>query len=193
MRKEASRYLQDRYGDEMTIESVEYDFDNSSYFKYRYYAVAHLKRNSQVQFQVIKYNGELADTYYVSYWEYEVKNEIRKHFPQISNVSFQLRSNPLKDSSKISGIYPPSYHEIKKEIKENEMPELRLWFSVDDGQQDQTMNTMFEVVSFLKGKEYRLSAIRFVLDNQMDKKSYYLNGMDLEEVTDLNSLSNRLR
>ncbi|MMZ67521.1 hypothetical protein D1872_301120 [compost metagenome] len=73
------------------------------------------------------------------------------------------------------------------------MPELRLWFSVNDDKQDQTMNTMFEVVSFLKEKEYRLSAIRFVLNNQMDKKSYYLNGMDLEEVTDLNSLSNRLR
>jgi len=118
MRKESSRYLQDKYGDEMIIESIEYDFDNSSYFKYRYFAVAHLKKNPQIQFRVNKYSGELADNYNISYWEYEVKNEIKQHFHQISSVSFHLRSNPLKDSLKVSGAYPPSYHEIKKEIKE---------------------------------------------------------------------------
>ncbi|WP_055107860.1 hypothetical protein [Paenibacillus ihumii] len=190
MRKEASRYLQDKYGEEMTIESIEYDFDNSSFFKYRYFAVAHLKKNPQIQFRVNKYSGELADTYNISYWKYEVENEIKQKFRQISSVSFQLRSNPLQDQIEGDGIYPPSYHEIKKEIKEKDMPVLRLWFSVNDHKQKQTMNTMFEVVSFLKEKEYRLSAIhfRFMFDNQ----TYYLRGVDLKGVTDLQSLVNRL-
>jgi len=73
------------------------------------------------------------------------------------------------------------------------MPELGLWFSVNDDKQEQTMNTMFEVVSFLKEKEYRLSAIRFMFDNQTNKKSYYLRGVDLKDVTDLQSLVNRLK
>ncbi|MCM3702482.1 hypothetical protein [Paenibacillus macerans] len=193
MRKESSRYLQDKYGDEMKIESVEYDFDNSFYFKYRYYTVVHLKKNPQIQFQVNKYKEKLTDNYYISYWEYEVKNEIKQQFHQISSVSFQLRSDPSQDRSEINGIYPPNYHEIKKEIKEKDMPELRLWISVNDDKQEQIMNAIFEIVLFLKDKDYRLSTISFMLDNQTNNESYYLSGMDLKEVTDLNSLTNMLK
>lgn len=193
MRRESSKYLQAKYGDEMTIESIEYDFKNSTYFNYKYYAVAHLKENSEVRYLVTKYHGELSDDYYVSFWEYEVKQEIREQFHQISSVSFHLRSDPSNDSSNVSGTYPPSYHEIKKEIKEEDMPELRLWFSVNEDKQEQTMNAMFEIVSFLKEKEYRLSSIHFKLDSNLDEKSFYLNGADFKEVTDLDSLTKRLR
>lgn len=193
MRKESSKYLQDRYGGEMTIKSVEYDFDNSSYFKYRYYAVAYLKKNPQIQFRVYKHNEKLEDNYHISYWENEVENEIKQRFQQITSVSFQLRSDLLQSQSEGKGVFPPSYHDLKKGIKETDMPELRLWVSVNDVKQAQIMNTIFEIVSYLKGRDYRLSVIRIVLENYTDKKSYYLSGEDLNEVTDLNSLTNRLR
>ncbi|KFM92967.1 Uncharacterised protein [Paenibacillus macerans] len=73
------------------------------------------------------------------------------------------------------------------------MPELRLWISVNDDKQEQIMNAIFEIVLFLKEKDYRLSSISFMLDNQTNNESYYLSGMDLKEVTDLNSLTNRLK
>lgn len=168
----------------MIIESIEYDFDNSSYFKYRYFAVAHLKKNPQVQFRVNKYSGELAENYNISYCKYEVENEIKQKFHQISSVSFHLRSNPLQDQSEGDGIFPPHYHEMKKEIKENDMPELRIWISVND-KQGKIMTTIFEIVSFLKEKYYRLSIISFMFDNQ----TYYLRGVDLKD----QSLVNRLK
>lgn len=71
----------------------------------------------------------------MSYWEYEVKNEIKQQFHQVSSISFQLRSDPSQDRLEINGIYPPNYHEIKKEIKEKDISELRLWISVNDEKQ----------------------------------------------------------
>ncbi len=193
MRKESLRYLQDKYGDEMTIESVEYDFDNSSYFKYRYYTVAHLKKNPQIQFRISKYNEGVVDNYYISYWRNEVENEIKQQFPQISSVSFHLRSDLFQSQIKDDSVIPPSYHDLKKEIKETDMPELRLWVNVNDDKQEQIMNTIFEIVSYLKEKDYRLSVIRIALENYPDQQAYYLSEEDLKEVTDLNSLKNRLR
>ena len=191
MKEESAKYLHEKYGDEMKIESVEYDFDNSSYFKYRYYTVVHLKRDSQIQFRLSKYDGKMVDNYYLSYWENEVKNEIKQQFHQITSVSFQLKSDPLQNHSEGYRTDPPSYHEIKGEIKDEDISDLKLWVNVNDDIQDNFMNTILEIVLFLKEKEYRLSAIRFKFENQTSNVSYYLNGADLKDIIDLNSLGSR--
>ncbi|MUT68784.1 hypothetical protein [Paenibacillus sp. NEAU-GSW1] len=193
MEEESAKYLHEKYGDEMEIESVEYDFDNSSYFKYRYYTVVHLKRDPQIQFKVSKLDGKMSDNYYLSYWENEVKNEIKQQFYQISSVSFQLRSDPLQHHPGGKGTNPPSYHEIKGEIKDEDISDLRLWINVNDNIQDNFMNKILEIVLFLKEKDYRLSAIRFKIENHTSNSSYYLNGADLKDIIDLNSLTNNLK
>ncbi|MEF2967139.1 hypothetical protein V3851_14975 [Paenibacillus sp. M1] len=193
MKEESAKYLHEKYGNEMEIESVEYDFDNSSYFKYRYYTVVHLKRDPQIQFKLSKYDGNMVDNYYLSYWENEVKNEIKQQFHQISSVSFQLRSDPLQNHSEGNRTNPPSYHDIKGEIKGEDISDLRLWINVNDDMQGNIKNTILEIVLFLKEKDYRLSAIRFKFENHTSNESYYLNGADLKGITDLNSLTNKLK
>ncbi|GIO39642.1 hypothetical protein J41TS12_45030 [Paenibacillus antibioticophila] len=192
MKEESAKYLQEKYGDKMEIESVEYDFDNSSYFIYRYYTVVHLKRDPQIQFKLSKYDGKMVDNYFLSYWEYEVKNEIKQQFHQISSVSFLLRSNPLENLSEGNRINPPSYHEIKGEIKDEDSSDLRLWINVNEDIQDNIMNTLLEIVLFLKEKEYKLSAIQFKFENQIHT-SYYLNSADLKDIIDHDSLINKLK
>ncbi|WP_036624826.1 YfjL-like protein [Paenibacillus macerans] len=88
MRKESSRYLQDKYGDEMKIESVKYDFDNSFYFKYRYYTVVHLKKNLQNQFQVNKYKEKLTEIIIYPTGNMKLKMRLNSNFTKYQVCRF---------------------------------------------------------------------------------------------------------
>lgn len=195
MRSESEQYLFEKYGDKMRIESVEYDFDNSFYFRYKYYTVAYLKTNPKIKFRINKYNGSLNDNYKLSYWEYEVKSELKQNFNIISSVMFQLRSDQFNEKSdNLERVNLPSYHEIKQKIKENERPELLLRIQTSM-EQDDIINTVYEMVMFLKEKDYYLSSIEIVIEDTQKHKSfqYKLNEEDLKGISNRDTLIRKIQ
>lgn len=182
------KYLKGKYGEEMKIDKIEYDFDNSSFVKFNYYAVVSLKKDPQVKFRVSRYDNKFTDRYKLTYWEYEVKNEIKQEFNQISSVMFQLKSDPLVN---YSGINLPSYHYVKEAIKIEDRPELWLQVNINDGQDP--MNVLLEIVLFLKEKDYKLSSIDFKIIDSASDESYHLIGTDLNNIANISSLTDLLK
>lgn len=193
MKKQAEQYLQQKYGDEVEMKEIHYDFDNSFYFNSIYYAVAQLKAEPQIQFRVLKFGEEIVDDYKYAYWSFEVKNEIKQQFEQVTSIMFRLQNDPISHRAENYGAHLPSYHEIKYYIEEPIKPDLRLWLTKNTETQPDMMATILDIVLFLREKDYKLDSITFVLESDDGSESYLLDGSELRKITDQQSLLERLK
>lgn len=186
--KEAKEYLKSKYGNEMVLDRVIYDFDNSNLKNKYYFASVYPQNNADINFRVQNYNGYFSDNYLIRCWEYEVSNEITERFKsvtayiQLSNTSLQKIKLNYKDQI-------PSFHNIKYLLTEGDQPDLSIKVQFRTLDEDKKFDELLNVFLYLKEKDYHLHKIKLRLsDEKGGTENYIIEAEDLPKIVDVDIL-----
>jgi hypothetical protein len=193
MKKETLNYLEHKFTENMVIDEVGYDFDNSNYFHQRYFVIAHPKNNDNIRFKIKKDKdgSTLFDDYFVKYWEYEVNSEInnflKKLYIENASASIMIPFNPVYNQYEHVTENVPNFHEIKQLMQK----ELDLYVTIEKkfDEQQNDYEKILEIIEFLKNKSYNLYKVHFNFHGTgLNQKSFNIYGKNFNEINNFDEI-----
>ncbi|MEK4509737.1 hypothetical protein [Paenibacillus sp. FSL K6-2524] len=189
-KKTVLAYCEERFSQKIEVDKVKYSFKDNSYW-----VIAHPINNKEVKFKIFRFVDklqnidELTDYYLQASWEYDVNKELDPFVKSIyskgdkGRISVDPTPEILEKYEKIPIPEPPSYQEIKQELKENTKIHIVInrLFELDNT--DEEYSRMYKIIQFIKEREYIYDnvSISFYSKSNDDYKkwiSFTFNSLD---------------
>ncbi|MFE5319383.1 hypothetical protein ACFQ88_11815 [Paenibacillus sp. NPDC056579] len=195
-KKDVIRYLEEKYAQEMVVNSNPY---------YSFELGTYSLSASPIDFKEVKYavwqttgnERELGDNYFVTYWAYQANKELNSYlslaFPD-NTVSGKvvIQHEPRLNHSPNAKIMPPSYDEVKGQLRNGTYIFIDFGRELDVEKIDQEYTYIYDIFHYIKQYGYTFDIIKVDFNKQNKLRLNYTDFMNINDKYDLKDYFKKL-